>query len=424
MNFDSDITNPFLRTHLRYVEQTEPPKIFHLWSAIVCASACLGRHVWLDVGIGELYANMYVLLVGPPGARKGTAMKFPVRLMRDLNVRFAPDDTAGQRKGLILAISGEEDEEGEGTKTNGEIKMDAGLVTMEDLENVHLTVNGVDSHTMFIYASEWGSFMGQNNLDLTRFLCKMWDGEPYQYKISGIKHVLKDPLVTMAGCTTPTDLSMILPPAAMGQGFMSRIVLVHAHKKAKQIARPNLNRECEEPLRSIYEWLVNDMKGAMYESTEAYTTIDNIYYGEPVKINDNRFVYYMDRRHTHLQKLAMILAACRRSYVVEVEDIQQAHMILQHTEQTMSDALGEYGLSPVATARQKMLEFIQGANTPVPQQLLWMVMRNDMKLSDMHTGLTALENAGKITTVSTKHGPAFIYNDDYGQAMKSLIAEV
>ena len=119
----------------------------------------------------------------------------------------------------------------------------------------------------------------------------------------------------------------------------------------------------------------------------------------------------------------MILAACRRSYVVDIEDIEEAHKILTYTEQTMSDALGEYGLSPVATARQKMLEFIQGANTPVPRQLLWMVMRNDMKMVDMQNGLVALENAGKITTVSTKHGEAYIYNDDYGQAVKSMIAE-
>jgi len=54
MSLDFDkLRNQFLRRHLDYVEMTEPPKLFHTWSALAAVGACMGRHVWLAPGIGE-----------------------------------------------------------------------------------------------------------------------------------------------------------------------------------------------------------------------------------------------------------------------------------------------------------------------------------------------------------------------------------
>lgn len=96
---------------------------------------------------------------------------------------------------------------------------------------------------------------------------------------------------------------------------------------------------------------------------DAQSLIDHLYMHES-KMQDTRFIYYTERRATHLMKLAVCLCAARKAMLLTHTDVQEAHAILQATEQRMPDALGEYGLSPVAVARQKCL------NTCVTQKSL------------------------------------------------------
>jgi hypothetical protein len=391
----------------------------HLWSAITAASACLARHAWLDFGIGQMYANKYVLLVGPPGTRKNHAIKFAINLVHEATqVRLAPDDTSGQRQGLITAIEGTREDD-KNHDALARVDIDDALSLTEALSTHHMELNNVDRHSMLAVATEFGSFMGQNNLDLTRFLNKLWDGEDYNYQLKKEQAVLKEPLLTLIGGTTPTDISLILPAEAMGQGFMSRIILVFGAKKEKHVPRPNLDTSQEKFLKDTYGWLFDECHGAFHEDKSAQELLDYLY-PRPVGISDNRFMYYSERRHTHLLKLCLILAATDRRKIINHEDVEQAQYILELTERLMPDALGEYGLSPLATARQKMLEFIQHAGQPVPDKLLWTVMRNDMKLIDYKNSITAMLNAKKIVLVDTKLGQAYVYNDQLQEAVAYL----
>ena len=402
----SKIKNPFVQTHLKYVESTEPPRLFHIWSALTCVSACLGRHAWLDTGIGKLYGNMFVLLVGPPGTRKSSAISFAVNLLKQaVDIRIAPDDTGGQRQGLIAAITELDIAEDDGATG-------ADALDPDHLANVNLVVNNVDRHVMFAIASEFGSFIGQNNIDLTRFLIKMWDGDDYKYRLRKSEDCITDPLMTMIGGTTPTDISVLLPAEAIGQGFMSRNILVYAPHKDKTVppSRMRLVRDLEKQLAEVYINTARNMQGPIKMTPDAQQLIDHLYMHES-KMQDTRFIYYTERRATHLMKLAVCLCAARKSMSLTRTDVEEAHWILQATEQRMPDALGEYGLSPVAVARQKMLEYMRYAKEPVSERVLWAIMQRDMKLVDFRNSLAALVNAGRIAAIDTMNGRAYLYKD-------------
>ncbi len=415
------IQNRFLQAHLNYTENTESPKLMHIWSAVAAASACMGRHVWLDFGIGAMYPNMFILLVGPPGTRKNAAIKFATALLSEsTSVRFAPDDTSGQRQGLIAAIEGTTEDDMQ-TEELARIDIDDVLSVMDTIANTQMCLTGADRHTLFAIATEFGSFMGQNNLDLTRFLNKLWDGEDYKYQLKKESMTLKEPLLTLIGGTTPTDISLILPAEAMGQGFMSRIILVFGAKKEKHVppSKAFLDTSQVAYLQDVYGWLNTELKGAMGIAPDASDLLDTVY-DHPVKINDNRFMYYSERRHTHLMKLAMVLCGSEKQTVLQVSHVQEAEYILAQTELLMPEALGEYGLSPMATARQKLVEFIQHAGQPVTANVLWTVMRNDMKLIDFRNSLSALCNAKKIMEVTTSQGKAYVYKDQMQDALQIL----
>lgn len=412
MSSKLQLFNPFLRTYLAYTENTEPPELMHMWSAISCASACMGRHVWYPFGLKPIYGNMFILLVGPPATRKSTALETAVDLVMDTTeVNIAPEDTAGQRQGLLTALGAEE------TAAESAVNSlpDGVKLTEEDKASFGWKVDP-DKHALFIAAYEWGSFIGQNNLDLTRFLIRMYDGNNYTYQLKKIKAVLKSPIITMAGCTTPTDISSLLPPEAIGQGFMSRHILVFAAKKKRRISKPNLAREYEPYITDIFQWIWRDARGELVLSPEADMMIESIY-EKNIHIADTRFVYYSERRQTHLMKLSSILACLRKSMVIERVDIEDAHALLLHTEQFMPDALGEYGLSALSKAKQRMVEFLKHANQPITHRVLWNIMQRDMRQRDFHEALQEMLNTGKLEEVATSNGKALVVPDDMSEVL-------
>ena len=72
---------------MEYTANTEPPKLYHLWSGITAIASALRRKCFCNWGMrGYVYPNFYVALVGPPGGRKGTAMRLAKTFVEDLEI--------------------------------------------------------------------------------------------------------------------------------------------------------------------------------------------------------------------------------------------------------------------------------------------------------------------------------------------------
>lgn len=370
----------------------------------------MGRHVWLPFDLGNVYANKYILLVGPPGTRKSTALSLACSLIKDTTaVRLAPDDTDGLRQGLMSAMYGDEEDD-DLAKEVERIAMASGQVDVTEIGNVKLGLEcKADRHVMHVNAREFDSFIGQNAKAMATFLIKMWDGDDYEYKLKSSKVFLDNPLLSIGGATTVQNLSTALPTEAIGQGFMSRVILVYASKPAKHVPprRVKLDTTVKPFLQETYQWINHELKGAMKETPEAADLIDKLYVKE-VDLGDSRFIYYAMRRSIHLQKLCMILAALRTSNTIELIDVIEAETLLAYTELFMKDALGEYGMSPIAKAKQEMVDVLRHANGPVPDTILWAMMHKNMKSIEFKNALMSLINAGSIAQVTTKTGTAFV----------------
>lgn len=401
----------FIKKYLLYTRDTEPPIIMQTWAALACVSACMGRHINFPFSLGDVYGNLYVLLVGPAGTRKSTSLKIATSLLSEAKIRKAPDDTSGQRQGLIEAILQEDEVEVKNSTDKLAKNVSELFDQLEDISIEPTFAFPEDKHTLFIAASEFGSFMGQGNLDLTRFLGKLWDGESYTYKLKTEERCITkpDPLLSMLACTTPADMAQILPPEAFGQGFMSRIVLVHAATKERKIPPKftKLDTELEQDLKDTFRHISTELHGAMSITDSAENLYNEIYMND-VTIPDVRFTHYSERRMSHLLKLCMVLAIARDSMTIETIDVEAAESLLSITERDMPAGLGEFGLSPLGAARQKMLEFIIHAKQPVAYTILWAMMQKDMKLLDFRASLREMQDSGKIIQVKTKYGEAFV----------------
>jgi len=385
------LQSKYLRNYLEAVEDTESPRLFHVWAALSAVSASLGRRCWLPFGPAVIYPNQFVLLVGHPGTRKSAAMNFArKRVSNATNVRFAPQDTSGQRQGLVKAMGATPDERMELNGRPLSEDEDLGLgVSIDDLMNVtdgktpEEAVASQDKHHMYVATGEFTQLIGQNNFQMLQFLLGMWDGDEYEYQLKNEFIKLENPLMNILGCTTPASIAASMPNAADGQGFLSRVILVNGSEKYKLVPRPTVPDsakllEIEATLTKIN----TDFHGAFTESPAAFKFSEELYSYAP-QIVDSRFASYVQRRYTHLLKLGMILAACRKSMQIEVEDYEEAQEILRITEMEMPDALGQFGLSLLSQVKQDVLEFIRRVDGPVPLKTIRSVYHKDVKMREL-----------------------------------------
>lgn len=366
--------NEYLDSYMQMVEDTESPRIFHLWSAIFGVSSALGRRCHLPFGPMQIFPNHFVLMVGSPASRKSTAASIAKRNLKSATgVRFAPADTGGQRQGLVLAMQGNTDDEKEFIGAAELGAQNAGILSLAEIEEVTNEpdegeaqfIDEADKHHIAVVAGEFSRFIGQNNLQMMDFLVERWDGDDYEYKTRGSNIVLKNTLMNLLACTTPTSLNNSMPPAAGGQGFLSRMILVYGAKKYREIPRPSVpDEDLVRQVKGVMNDVYHQLSGAFDETPDGRAYSESLY-GYALEISDPRFAYYAERRYTHLLKLAMVLAATRLARTITRSDYELAHRILRATERGMPDALGEFGLNPLAMLKQEILEQLRANQGPL-----------------------------------------------------------
>lgn len=414
-----EFNTPFLNDYLQMVDDSESPRIFHIWSAIFAAASAMGRRCWFPMGTFNIYPNHYILLIGTPGTRKTTAASLAKKIVtQSTGVRFAPKDTGFQRQGLIMAFLGATESENKeymgavelGSRENSIMSLTQidEITNTPDEDMVNVLIHEEDKHHLALVASEFSQVIGQGNNSMLDFLGERYDGEgiEYQTKYSAIK--MKSTLMNLLSCTTPTSLSIALPPQAGGQGFLSRIILVYGARKYKEVPRPKAPPlEVIDRVKNCLDSVYYKISGPFSETPEAEKyCIDH--YGYKPDITDSRFAYYSERRAGHLTKLAMVLAATQGSTLIQKADYEEAHRILVATEKGMPDALGEFGMNPLAMLKQSILEELRVSQGPMTMETILAMFHRDARSHEITEVVSDLVKMGQCTTTQTATGPRLI----------------
>jgi len=401
--------NEFLCTYSKYIEHTEAPLLMHIWSAIGITAAAMGRHVHYPFALGDIYANQYIILVGNPATRKSSAIKLASKLLENVtDVVYAPDDTGGERQGLLMAMANEHPHKNKEAELIME-GLDSGAFGMEGVQTekglMSVANKQLDKHSRFAQALEFGSFVGERNTKMTRFLIRVWDGDPYDYTLKKETHWLKNSLLNIVGASTTEDIAKCIPIEASGQGFLSRIIFVHAANKEKDLT-PRETKLCSvaaTKLQTTLAWINHTMSGAIIPTAAAEDFVDEIYRNKVV-FADSRFTYYIERRFTHVIKLAMTLAAMRRSLILERKDFVLADNLLRLTEIHMPDALGEYGMSKLGAAKQQLLEFLIAQGCAVSMTVVGQILSRDLDPRSVNLAIQELQASNKIICTDMQGG--------------------
>lgn len=353
--------------YFSYVSDTEPPMIFHRWSMIGCVGAMLGRQFYFQHGTFRIFPNQYIQLIGDPGTRKSTAIKMASKLLGAAGYEtFAADRTSKEK--FLIDLEGLVDDDGKMIQSS---VMDDFLGTAQDAREV------------CIVADEFNQFVGHGNLEFLSLLGTLWDWDdetkPFSQRLKNSRSVsIYQPTVSLVSGNTHTGFAEAFPPQAMGQGFLSRMILIFGERSGKKITFP---RTPPPELRQrVVDDLVAIRTSAIGEATmtsQARDMLEVIYRGFD-GLHDVRFSHYSTRRFTHLLKLLLVVTATEHKTEIGAKEVLLANTLLSYAEHWMPQALGEYGKARNADVAIKIMTLLQNTKTPVPMTELWKQVSSDL----------------------------------------------
>lgn len=365
----------------------------------------LGRKFWMPFGSSRIFPNQYVMLIGHAGARKSTAIKMASKVLRSAGYEnFAAERTTKEK--FLLDLEGADDDEARVFASRDSQTKNRSISARDVLANLELGGNS-EAHDgipreVFITADEFNEFAGSGNLDFLSMLGALWDWDDesstYKHRFKNSKSIsIYQPTISLIGGNTHVGFKNAFPEAAIGQGFLSRLILVYSEPSGRKITFPE--KPSEAIAVAIGERLNNIAKtieGECTRTKKAEQALDTIYRTWQ-DLEDYRFKSYSTRRQTHLYKLCLITAAMRLSTEIDLEDVVLANTILTWTESSMDKALGEYGKSRNAEAIQTIMAALYGSKEPMKMTELYKLVRRDLERQELLPGImNDLVAAGKV----------------------------
>lgn len=337
----------WLEGYLTYTFNSEPPELFHIWTAISTIAAALQRKCVMNWGKLRFYPNMYIVIVAPSGkARKGTAMGYGQDFLSRLEIKMAAESIT--REALV-----------------GEI-LSAYTTEIADAGD---TATYSAHSSLTIYAPELVVFLGYNQQQLMMDLTDWYDcghgpdGKwTYRTKTQGVDELI-GVWVNLMGATTPDLLRSSLSMDAIGGGLTSRIVFIYEEDKRKSCPAPFLSPEEVALGEDLYSDLerIHLMKGQFKPSSSFIDRWVDWYIEQDTRkiFDEPHLMPYVERRPVHVMKLSMILNACRTSSMVLTDfDLNRAIDLLERTEIKMPKTFSGIGKAPHAEILGKVMNDI------------------------------------------------------------------
>jgi hypothetical protein len=340
----------------QYMKPFDVPPLFATWTGLVVLASAAERKVWHVTNKGELYPNIYTMLIGPAASGKTIAIHEGRQLLEELeDVHLAASNVSSAS--FI-------DELNDAKRT----------LLLPRAEGV------VSFNSLAVLSNEFGVFLPIFDTGFLSILTDMWDGKGFSERKRKLKDKIEIPksTVSILAGWTPSALNQFLPPGAWEQGFMSRITVVYSgagdpqdlwSENGKKTASFNSLVTDLNAVHNIYGPMV--LAPAALEALRAWHLMKG-----PPRPDHPKLATYADRRTSLMIKLCMLCSlSSRDTRIIELEDYQFALRILLSTEAAMPDAFKAMQTGGDMNVIKEVWyivyqEFMRTANKPVPQRLI------------------------------------------------------
>lgn len=357
----------WIEAYEQYVSDTESPGLYNKWCAVHCISASLKRSVYVIRGFYKIYANQYIILVGPPGVGKGTAINPCISLTKLADTtNYISDRTTAEKIIDILAA--------------GFPKMVVPTGTMAAAVNTSVTTVsanlGVFADTSAsIISTELPMLLNGSELMLP-LLCELWDKNEFDYntKTKGSRRI-KDLCVGLLGGCVPDYIRKLNKDAmaSINSGFTSRCIFVFASDKAKKIAWPLAKQgsQIEKDLVEDLQYIQKNLQGKFKFDAAAYAAIKD-YYDEikPEKFDTEVTGNFKARMLSHILKTCMTLSVSENdSLQIELPHVEQSIKLVEDVLSTLDVTFRNVGESNMLVAMERVMDYVEVNGVTTRQEI-------------------------------------------------------
>jgi hypothetical protein len=339
----------------------ECPTIFCVWTALSIISTAVHRNAWIKWCYDKVYPNLYITIVGPNGeVAKGTAINHGFKILELMQDFFFKDDISG--KHIMQLISTKITQERlQSVLVPGHLNKEGkriDWITPKDADGKPLI--GIDGKQIkiylnseaLIYIPEMATMLGKQkyNEGMTDVLLDIYDchdTRPVETMGRG-KEIMRNVFINLLAATTPVALSENLPKSILGDGFLSRTIMVYAGKTKKCFPEPIQYKGAPDrmALAGRLAYIAKHGMGEYYFSPDA-----RLYYNDWYRKNkemiaqDKRLAGAKSRVKMHFIKLALLLKA--QSYTddkeIDLECVKEAARILAITYKFLPHLIFQVG---------------------------------------------------------------------------------
>lgn len=320
--------NKFIDNYLTYTKSTETPELFHLWGALSCLAGAAERRLWLNRGMFNMYGNLYILLIAPPGiASKSTSIGYQMRIMKRCNYHTLDDQSTKEK-------------------------------IIDNAANA-FQIHPIDEESKFPHTSMTYAMTELNTLltagtDMPLFLTRIFD-EYDSYKTGTIGRGMKEiinPYFNLIAAATTEWFGKVMDSDLLSAGFLARCIVVYARTRRFRNAKPEFTEEQQRALEKCIEILnwIKPLFGEIQLTDEAEEFYANWYQNLPEESGeDPKLSGYFERKAKMFTlKVSMLLALGDKRKTVELKDMEDTLKIFDYTEPAMISCFALAGANKLA----------------------------------------------------------------------------
>lgn len=311
--------NNWIDAFERYCHAKGSPEIFVRWAGIFSIAAALERKVWIRTNKGTLYPNMYVFIVGPPGAGKTLALEMSREFLGSID-KFHLAPSSVTKASLIDAL----------------VESERHIIRPKEDPSV------VQFNSLSVVSNELGTFLTAYESDFMSVLTDLWDNKNYSEtrRSSKLNIKIESPQINMIAATTPVWLTNFLPEGAWDMGFLSRVMLAYsgADEPGDLFTMNSFDSSLHKDLSHDIKQIFN-LYGKMEFTPEAAEAITRWHKAKGPPIPDHpKLANYNTRRTSHLLKLCMVAAvSAGNDLLITLDHYVEALGWLTELEETIPD---------------------------------------------------------------------------------------
>lgn len=307
------------------------PEIFKLWSAITLVAGALERRVWTEFKPGPVYANLYTLLVAPPGVGKSVI---------DEVHRLWEATTKPDSKLPAFHVAPD-------SMTKAAL-----MDTLNEAKSTYLTPTAAPYtyQTLLIPSEEFSVLVPSYDMEYIGALNRIWnnpDTHKERRRYGNNKDlVFQNPQINLLAGTQPSYMSSLFPEDAWNSGLARRLVMIYSaeDKIADIFGLPREDKILRQRvLRKLSQ--MSNLFGKVRWELEALEQFKSWHFaGGPPTPTHTKLVHYLRSRSVILIKLCLVSAVCQcvgeapgEFPAIRVSDFERARTWLLHAETFMPD---------------------------------------------------------------------------------------